>query len=381
MTYDDLRVEDVRTFEELDKYSDEWNLLALNASQEHPVLTHAWISAYLKTSLNEGETWFCLFVFDNNAMVGVLPLLSRESRFLGKKYLLLSTPCHNHTRWVDFLFREEYAKRVIQLIAEYLNAMRPQVVRLILDQVLCNSPTFDALEDGVHGMYSCRYVNNCASIIYTKGGYSDFKKKLSKSMIRNLRRFHNKFKKLGNYSVNVINSSSDAREDLLSFANIEQSGWKGKKGTAISYQDWKFYDEFTQNMGKKGWLEYYFLETENRKIAGYLTIPFGRSVIVFKTGYDEKYHYVSPGSILTEKMIEHMFSTGKYENINFLTDYKWHSRWNMELKPYYKIVFAFNNPLSFFLTRLPYIIYSKFTPVRRIRTSIFRAIQIVSGKK
>ncbi len=47
----DLRLEPIRSFDGLDKYADSSNLLALNAPQQHPVLTHSWISAYLKTSL------------------------------------------------------------------------------------------------------------------------------------------------------------------------------------------------------------------------------------------------------------------------------------------------------------------------------------------
>lgn len=377
---DDLRLESARTFNEIDKYADAWNLLALNAPQQHPVLTHSWISAYLKSSLKEGESWFCIFAFDNYELVGILPLLVRESRFLGNKYLLLSTPNYPHTRWVDFLFKEKYGGRVVQLFASYLNGLRPRIIRLTMSHVLCNSPTFDILAEGIHGIYSYSYPNGYASIIPVEGSFNDYKKRLSKKLTGNLRRSNNSLKKLENYSVIVIEDGKDALEDLLSFASIEQSGWKGKNGTAIKYKFWKFFEELVQNMGKNGWLEWYFLETENKRIAGYLTIPFGRSAFILKTGYNEEYRFLSPGSFLTEKLIEHIFSTGKYDVINFFTDFEWLLRWNVERKPYYRLVIAFNNPLSFFSTRLPYIFYSKFTLVRSIRISLYRAIRNISGK-
>ena len=181
-------------------------------------------------------------------------------------------------------------------------------------------------------------------------------------------------KKLGNDSEIVIKDSKNAREDLHSFAGIEGSGWKGKEGTAVKDKFWRFFEELVHNLGNEGWLEWYFLKSENRKIAGYLTIPFGSSSFILKTGYDEEYRSHSPGSLLTEKMIEHIFSTGKYDIINFFTDYEWLLRWNVEQKPYYIIVYAFNNPLSFFLTRLPFSIYSRIPLVRKLKTLLSRFI-------
>ena len=371
-TDDVLRLETARTFDEIDKYADEWNLLALNAPQQHPVLTHAWISAYLKSCVKEGESWFCLFAFDQNDLVGVLPLLAIERRFLGNKYLLLRTPNDPHTMGVDFLFKENYGQRVIQYFADYLNNMRPGVIRLTMVQMQWNSPTFGVLEEGIRGIYSYSYPNGHVSIIPVEGSFDDYKKRLSKNFIGNIRRSGNRLKRLGNFSVTVISDESDARENLLSFASIEQTGWKGRQGTTIKDKFWVFFEDFVQNFDEQGWIKWYFLNVENKKIAGWLSIPFGRSVVVFKTGYDENYRTYSPGSILTEKMIEDILSTGKYDVINFLTDFDWFSPWKMERKPYYITVFAFNNLPSFFKTRIPFAIYSKFPLLRRLKTILSR---------
>ncbi len=370
----DLRLESARTFDEINEHADAWNTLALNAPQQHPVLTHAWISAFLKSCVKEGESWFCLFAFDNNELVGVLPLMVRERRFLGNKYLLLYTPNPPHTKWVDFLFKKEYGKRVVQSFASYLNGLRPRVIKLIMKQIQHSSPTFGIFKEGVYGMYSFSYPNGYESMIPVHGSFIDYKKKLSKKLNRNLRRSNNLLKKPCNHSEIIIKDGRNAREDLMSFAEIEGSGWKGQEGTGIKDKFWRFFEELVHNLGNKGWLEWYFLENDNRKIAGYLTIPFGTSTFILKTGYDEEFRSLSPGSVLTEKMIELIFSTGKYDVINFFTDYKWLLRWNVKRKPYYFVVFAFNNPISFIFTRLPYAIYSKIPLVRRLKTFLSRFI-------
>lgn len=379
-TSSNLRVELVRSIDGLDEYADAWDMLALNAPQQHPVMTHAWISAYLKTKIPASDPWFCLFAFYGTELVGVLPLVVREYQFLGKKYLSLNTPNHPHTRWVDFLFKEKFGKRVIQLFADYLNAMRPRVVRLTMDQVICNSQTFGILEEGIDDIYSYKFPNGYESIIPVDGSYSDYRKGLSKKMTSNMRRSYNLLKKLGDFSITVINDAANSQKDLLSFAAIEQSGWKGNQGTAIRVKFWEFFEELVQNMVSRDWLEWYFLESGNKRIAGYLTIPFGRSAVILKTGYDEEYSSLSPGNILTEKMIEYIFSCGKYDIINFLTDYEWLLRWNVKRNQYYQIVFAFNNPFSFFSIRLYCIICIVFPQVRRIKSFLYRIIRIIRRK-
>ena len=367
-----LRVEPVRDFDGLDKYADSWNLLALNAPNQHPVLTHSWISAYLKTSLVSEETWFCLFAFDKNELVGVLPLIAREHRLLRGRYLSLQTPVHPHTMAVDFLFREEYGKRVIRLFAGYLNDLRPRVIRLKMNQVAYNSPALAILKEGIEDVHASYYPYSHVSIIPVEGSFDEYKKRLSKKFISNLRRSGKKLEELGNLSVTVINEGGDARENLESFAGIEQSGWKGRKGTAVKYMFRRFFEELVENMGKREWLQWYYLNSDNKRIAGYLTIPFGRSIFIFKTGYDEEYHACSPGSLLTEKMLEHIFSTGKYDVVNFFTDYEWLLRWNVEQKPYYNVLISFNNPVSLVLARIPSAIFARSQLVRKLKALVIR---------
>jgi len=377
----DLRIESARTLDELDKYADSWDLLALHAPRQHPVLTHAWISAYLKTSLPSGESWFCLFAFDGQELVGVLLLLSKETRFFGRKCLRLHTPKHPHTKWLDFLIKEKYENRVIQLFADYLNNLRPRVIRLTMNQVVCNSPTIGILKKGVRGLHPEFQPRGYESVIPVKGSFMNFKEGLPNKLKGNLRRSNNSLKKLGDYNVIVIGKNSDAREELLSFSEIEKSGWKGRAGTAITYKFWDFFEQLVQNMDKKNWLKWYFLESVNKRIAGYMVIPFGRSAIILKTSYDEEYRTLSPGAVLTEKMIEHIFSTGDYDVISFLTDFNWLLRWNVEQNQYYRIIIGFDNWLSVLSTRILYNIDEKIPVVKKMMLFPYRSILKIVKRK
>jgi len=370
-----LRIESESTLDGLEKYADAWDLLAFNDARQHPVLTHAWISASLKTCVPSGESWFCLFALDSQVLVGVLPLISKETKLFGKRCLLLRTTV-SPTRWVDFLVKETYHDRVVQLFADYLNDLRPKVIRLTMNQVVCHSPTIGIFKKGVRGCHSLFQPSGYESVISVKGSFIDYKKGLSNKLKGNLRRSNNSLKKLGDSKVIITGKNSDNREELLRFAEIEKSGWKGRAGTAIKYKNWEFYEQLVQNMDQKNWLQWYFLESENKKIAGYMVIPFGRSVFFFKTSYHEEYRTLSPGAVLTEKLVEYFFSREEYDTINFLTDFNWLLRWNVEQNQYYRITIGFDNWPSLLSTRIRYKIYEKIPMVKKLihffRRSIFK---------
>ena len=367
---ENLRVKMACKFNEIGNYAESWDMLAINAKQQHPVMTHAWISSYLKTCLKEGESWFCLFAFENDDLVGVLPLLAREYSFLMKRYLMLRTPRDNHTMAVDFLFRENYGKRVIQLFTNYLNGIYPRVIRLQM-RISYRSETLKILND-FHGMSAISYPYRNASIIRIEGSFCNFRKCLSKKFIGNLRRSNNSLKKLGNISFRVINNGKESRESFKRFTIMENSGWKGAKRSSIKDKYWGFFDELIRNLAKKNLLEWYFLEAGDQDLAGYMIIPFGRTIYIFQTCFNEEFRSHSPGVVLTDKMLEYIFATGKYDEINFMGDPKWLLRWKVDLKPYNIVTISFSNPASFFLTHIPYLLYSNLRYARKMNKIIRR---------
>ncbi len=366
-----LRVEIARNFNEIEEFAESWDMLALNAKQQHPAMTHAWISAYLKACLKEGESWFCLFAFDNDDLVGVLPLLVRDYSFLMKRYLMLRTPYDKHTMCVDFLFKEKYGIQVIQTFTNYLNGIYPKVIRLQMGRISCNSGTLEIL-NYLHGISASYYPHRNVSIIRIEGSFSNFRKSLSKKFTGNLRRSNNSLKKFGNLSFKVINNGKESQESFERFTIMENSGWKGAKGSSIKDKYWGFFDELIRNLAKKKWLEWYFLEAGDQDLAGYMIIPFGRTIYIFQTCYNEEFRSHSPGVVLTEKILEHIFRTGKYDTINFLGDPEWLLRWKVDLKPYYILMISFRNPASFLLTHIPYLLYSKLRYARNTYKAIRR---------
>ena len=73
-----LRIEIVRTIGNLESKSVAWNELALKAPQQLPMLSHAWVASYFEHRLAARESWFCIFAYDDDNLVGVLPVVIKD---------------------------------------------------------------------------------------------------------------------------------------------------------------------------------------------------------------------------------------------------------------------------------------------------------------
>ncbi|MCA1760809.1 MAG: GNAT family N-acetyltransferase, partial [Bacteroidales bacterium] len=165
-------------------------------------------------------------------------------------------------------------------------------------------------------------------------------------------------------------------DDLNLFLKIEGSGWKGKAGSAISSKEHNriFFKHLCEELTARKWMEWYFLKAEDNYIAGYMTIVFGKSCYIFKTGYNEEYHKCSPGSLLTDIMLEEIFAKKEIDEINFYSDYKWLNNWNLTEYTYYNLRIAFNTPVSLIATGIPMFIFSRLKWIRKTHAYLLKKI-------
>ena len=92
-----LRTVTIDSFESLEAHTAAWNDLALIVPQRLPMLTPSWAISFFEHRLAPGETWRCIFAYDGDNLVGVLPIVVTPSWWLGKLHTTLRTPwTHTH---------------------------------------------------------------------------------------------------------------------------------------------------------------------------------------------------------------------------------------------------------------------------------------------
>ena len=117
----------------------------------------------------------------------------------------------------------------------------------------------------------------------------------------------------------------------------------------IYLQSWKpheehigFIQKFCKIASTKGWLRFGLLEVDNRPIAAQIWFVYNGTAKIFKLAYRPNYKQYSPGTILTEFLMQHVLEQDQVECVDFgMGDEPYKADW-MNYKNTRYTVTAFN---------------------------------------
>lgn len=344
---------EARTVEALQPWADSWNNLAFNAQQQEPMLSHAWLSTYFQHCLKPGEQFCCLLAIRNERLAGVLPLVMTTQNVLGWRRLVIRTPGDNQTTSVGSLSDPEYETEVATLFRDSLDGVFPRWQTLSMTRLPPHSPMIAVLSHKCRSLKALTRPAGVGAYLPTTGNFDDYLGTLKKNFKSNLKRLCNKAARLPDVRTEFL-TGPDATEDQLErFVTVEAASWKGDQGSAIasSPQAVAFYRTLCRNLSALGWLEWHFLSTEGKTIAGNLAIRCGRSVLIWKLGYDADYSKNGPGTVLFEHLARRAFEAEDIDQIDLMTDMPWYDNWQMHKRNYSDLL-VFPNRLTPIITGL-----------------------------
>lgn len=118
-----------------------------------------------------------------------------------------------------------------------------------------------------------------------------------KEIERQLRRL----KDLGAVKLTSVDAPDDIMPAFEDFLQLEESGWKGKSGTALASQPDRlaFARDFIKAQTKAGRVRLDRLTLDGTPIAAMVMLRDGHRIWSWKTAYDERYARYSPGAQIT----------------------------------------------------------------------------------
>ncbi len=158
----------------------------------------------------------------------------------------------------------------------------------------------------------------------------------------NLRRTRRQLEELG--QVRFFHCDKADPEVLSRFYELELSGWKGKKGTAIACSDRtrEFYDRIAENAARFGYLSLDFLEIDGRPIGAHLAFRLAGRYCLAKAAYDEQFRHYGPGQLLVHEVLQRSSEWGLKE-FDFAGPATWdESRWTSQVRGLYR-AYVFQN--------------------------------------
>lgn len=338
-----VSVQVVTDSDELQDHAAAWDLLALQAPERSPMLSHAWVSAHLETRLSAGVTWRCFLAYSGTELVGVLTALIEPKSFGSH----LSAPFDSHTSIGHPLLAEDVAKESLGDLLSAVAHSSPDHLWLRCHGVREVSPVLAPSVRPARVRVTVLRRSR-GSLVRTRGSYDEFEATLTPNFRRNLRKASNRAQREHRVEADFV-EGADAEDPqfLRQFLSLEGSGWKGDQGTAIEANPdlVRFYGLLTTRLAERGWLQWQRLTFDGELVAAHLAVRLGRALVLTKIGYDERHGRLAPGNLLLRETLSRAFADGGIDEVNCLTDMPWHRNWAMPQETYSDLLFTPRRPL------------------------------------
>jgi CelD/BcsL family acetyltransferase involved in cellulose biosynthesis len=309
----------------------EWQLLFDNSPTRSLFQSFEYVSLWYNCFSNPSEIRI-LKAESDQTTVAILPLVLTKRRTL--TYLKgLTNP---HCQLASPLVRKGYEELAARLLLEQLRQSDSDKW-----DVLEQSPIFSFDPPGhlltgdtiaSQGLDSQRYDQPTYSISL-EGSYEKYLKEvLGTKYVSNLKNRSNRLRKAGE-SEFLRFRDWEAVDHLEEFLSIEDSGWKGERGSSILKRGGellRFYREFADFLASQKALHIYFLKLDDIYIAGRLAFADRNTLHFFKTGYREEFRSFSPSSLLLADILKQLMSQErKFARVHLFPDNDEHKqRWS-----------------------------------------------------
>ena len=293
--------------------------------------TLPWFASFVEHRLAEaGRSWGCLFAYEAERLVGVLPFVRKPHRALGGLKPWLHVPGDVHTTGGDVLLASGAGQaEVLSALLDAALDTRPHPVGLSLGGLMPDAPVLAST-----GPMLVAPEDLAGRSIALDGTWAEFHEALGPNLRRNLRKARNRLEREGTLGF----ERSTQAQDLERFLGLEAAGWKGADGGAVARNPevLAFYRAFCARLAERG-----------------MAISWGNQIVLQRVAYDEAHARTSPGQVLLAAALEDWFAENRFARMDCLTDQPWHETWHMERTPYRSAIVAAPGIAGALLGRLP----------------------------
>jgi CelD/BcsL family acetyltransferase involved in cellulose biosynthesis len=120
------------------------------------------------------------------------------------------------------------------------------------------------------------------------------------------------------------------------FLHIEQSGWKGQKGTSLAQieKGRLFHKGLCDTASDDGLLRWYQLFAGEKLVSMNVVMCRGSTLWVMKTAYDENFRRYSPGTLGLTELLKTAIEDPQIHTVRMITNYPWLDKWRPDKESY-----------------------------------------------
>lgn len=157
----------------------------------------------------------------------------------------------------------------------------------------------------------------------------------SKKFSKGLQKKRTKAQAMGVLRLHCAGNAAELAEAFVRFLEVEDSGWKGQRGSSIRQQPRKlaFYQRLLHDWSEAGTCRINLLYLADEVIAAQFGFAVAGTLYLLKIGFREDYATISPGYLLLEQLIGYHAGVADIHRISFVTGVNWIDRWHPQADP------------------------------------------------
>jgi CelD/BcsL family acetyltransferase involved in cellulose biosynthesis len=340
------RVEEVRGRSGFMTLQAEWEALAEAAAPGQPFHRHGFLRIWLDNFAPRGDVRVLTLRSAEGRLTAALPLVLERTRLYGVPVRELAAMANPHSCRFDLLAEEP--ELAAQAFYSHL-AGQPDWDVLRLTDVPEAGAGWRLLE-AAHsaGAPTGTWESLQSPYILLPESAKAYQATLQSKFKANLRRRRKRLEERGRVTLERYEGGLELMERLEEGFQLEQSGWKGRRGTAMAQEASTrgFYTELARAAAYEGTLALYFLRLDGRPVAFHFGLQRQGRYFLLKPGYDEALKECSPGQLLMEQVIEDLIGRGVAE-FDFLgPDMVWKRDWTERVRVHTWLYVFRDNPFG-----------------------------------
>ena len=290
----------------------QWRALAEHAVEPNGYYLPDWelavnASARERTGVSALSAWGKTAPDNTTRLTGLLPVISMWRAYKIPLPALVSADPYG-TLCTPLLDRDAAEDAAAGLI---MQARRAGAHALILRDVSLDGAAINAFTEvlrqgGMHSQLLQSHVRACLDA--TRDAEELLREALGPKKLKELRRQRNRLAEHGAVSFDVARTPHDVAPAVETFLQLEASGWKAKRGTALMQDDGDagFVRRATLALAERGQCEIVTLRAGDTPVAAAVVLRHQDRAFYFKLGVDEHFAKLSPGVQLTLDLTRHL---------------------------------------------------------------------------
>lgn len=293
--------------------AERWRLLSDNAIEPNGFYLPEWelaVNAFAQTRTNVSALTAAADATagnDNPRLIGLMPAISAWRAYRLPLPALVSADPYG-VLGTPLLDREQADEAANKLMSQ---ARKAGAHALILRDIPLDGPVMTVLtrvleRNGLKPHILQSHVRACLDA--TRNADELLREALGPKKLKELRRQRNRLAEHGEVIFTIAALPSEVKRDLGIFLNLEASGWKAKRGTALAQDngDAAFVRRAVHDAAARGNCEIVTLHAGDTAVASGIVLRHLDRAFYFKMGVDERFAKCSPGVQLTLELTRHL---------------------------------------------------------------------------